>query len=810
MFGFDQLSLRDLAALCTEISGSARDSGTMQEAADSVVGCLRHVFGTHRHGRSDIVLARAFQTVRYDALPADLKGYVDRRAPGTEPPERCLVLLGTDGDLPEWRDRRLSVDHRAIPLSSPEAIGAMPMISSLVDELGVSMSTLLGEGLDVQRVDDDFGVFFVPEARGSREVPAQDFVREHGVESVVGFGGLLPGGDLFSIILFTRTPTAPDVAHLFRTVAVAAKLALLSAATAPMFEGQEPRPVDPAALDAARIRALEQMLDVQQQTVTYQADHLERALDDALRSRGEAQREAAANEVLRQVTSTLSAELDWDRLVQASVDAATRISGARFGAFCRTDRRGAPRECTVAGATADWFGDLLERPDCQAFHPTFAGLRLAGGTDLPHLGDDGPTVRSYLEVPVHSSTGDLHGAFLLGHEDVDAFDERSQRLVLGIAAQTAIALDNARLFAAQRATAITLQRSLLPQAVAVPEGLEIGHEYLAGGQGVDVGGDWYDVIPISGGRTAFVIGDVMGKGVQAAAVMGQLRTAIRAYTVSDMPPGALMTQLNRLVVDLADDLIATCVYAVLDQTDGSLVVASSGHMPPALVHPDGTAKLSTTVLGPPLGIEGAVHTEQRLDFPVGGRLLLYTDGLVEHRERDLTDGLASLVDRLGATTGPSAVVCKDLIAALLEDREQDDDITLLLVTNLGLARQDHASREFAPYPERASDVRAFVEGALATWGDRAMAVQVTSVVNELYINAVTHAGTHVTVHLRRLPHLLIAEVEDLDGHEPRRSLATPDDEHHRGLQIVEELSTRWGTRRTATGKVVWAEFATPR
>ena len=817
MFGFDNLSLRDLAALCTEIIDSTRDAATMEDAASRMVRCLRHVFGTQRHGRTDIVLARAFLTVAYADLPDDVRAYVDRRLSGSEPPERCLALLGTDGDLPQWSDRRGSVDHQAIPLSSPEAVKAMPMVSALVDDLGVSMSTFLHgmEGLDVERLGHDLGVFFVPDAPGSAEVPGQDFVARHGVRSVVGFGGLLPGGDLFCIILFTRTPIADDVAHLFRTVAVAAKLALLSAATAPLFPGQPPRHVDRGRLDAARIRALEQLLDVQQQTVTYQAAHLERVLDEALRSRAAAHREAAANEVLREVTSTLSAELETDRLLRAATDAATRITGADFGAFCHQDPRVAPETTyTLSGIPRDEFDAWLDQPLRDRLGPALrhghvvlhGDIRAGVPSGEPAPGR--PDVRSYLAVPVTAREGRVIGCFLLGSTAPEVFDERAERLVVGIAAQTAIALDNARLFSEQRRTALALQQSLLPQQVLSPVGLDIGHAYLPGGEGVDVGGDWYDVIPIAGSRTAFVIGDVMGKGVHAAAVMGQLRTAIRAYAVTELAPATLMAHLNRLVLDMAQDLIATCVYAVLDQTDGSLVVASAGHIPPAFVNPRGAVELPDLQLGPPLGVEGAVYLDERMPFPVDTRMLLFTDGLVEHRERDLEVGLDALVGNLASTPGRCSEVCRALITALLEDRTQDDDITLLMVANQGLSRQEHRVRHFPPVPEEAAAVRTFVEETLDAWGDASHALAVVAVVNELFINAVAHARTRITVHLRRLPHVLVAEVEDLSGHEPRRSVAGPDDEHHRGLQIVDVLSTRWGSRRTETGKVVWAEFST--
>jgi serine phosphatase RsbU (regulator of sigma subunit)/anti-sigma regulatory factor (Ser/Thr protein kinase) len=671
-------------------------------------------------------------------------------------------------------------------------------------------------------VDGGFEVFHVPVAAGSREVPDQGFVRRYGVSSVLGFGGLLPDGDVFSVVLFSRVPVSRDVADLFRTVAVAARLALLPTVSAPLFHGQSPRPADPWALSAARMRALEQMLDVQQQTVASQAAHLQEALQEAVALRQAAEREMEANELLREVTSLLSAELDLDRLVQVATDAGTRIAGAAFGAFFYNVVRDGEEYMlyTLSGFPRSAFERFPMPRPTAIFRPTFEGADIIRSDDItkdprygrnpPYHGmpEGHPKVRSHLAVPVVSRSGEVHGGFFFGHPDIGVFDERAERLVVGIAAQAAIALDNARLYDAERRTALTLQRSLLPQVVEVPDGLEVGYEYLPGGGGVDVGGDWFDVIPLSAGRTAFVIGDVMGRGVRAAAIMGQLRAAIRAYTVSDLPPDLLVDRLSTLVRDMAEDLIATCTVAVLNQTEDTLTYASAGHLPPAVVNPEGEVRLLDLPVGPPLGVPESVYALHETEFPAGSRMLLFTDGLVEHRDRSLDHGLAALSEQLRSLDGTPEVVCKELIGQLLGDGEQADDVTLLMVANTGLGPRDHAEREFPPEARTAAEARHFVTEVLTGWRDHEHLEQVVAAVNEVVVNALAHARTPITLRLHRLPRAIVAEVEDLDARQPRRRDPEPEDENHRGLHIVATLATRWGARNTPTGKVVWAEFAT--
>lgn len=794
-------------------------AATVEDAATEIVRVLRATF-MDSSGQSDLVLARLFQTVRTNDLDQELQGYLRRQTePGQPVPERCLALLGTAGDVPQWCDRRTSRDHQAIALTSPEALFNVPMVSALVKSLGVELGTFLHGEHPVDT--EELGVFHVAHAEDSPEVPGQAFVREHGVKSVIGFGGVLPGGEVFSVILFSRVQVPAEVAQLFRTVAVAAKLGLLSALERPLLRGLPARPADAGEVAALRIRALEQMLTVQQQTVDAQAANLEAALEQAIQARAEAEREAEANDALREVTTLLSAELDLDGLVQAATDAATRITGAKFGAFFYNVFRDDGEQYmlyTLSGADRSDFEGFPQPRATEVFAPTFSGERILRSDDItsdPRYGRNSPyrgmpkghlPVRSYLAVPVVSRSGEVLGGFFFAHPDVGVFDERAERLATGIATQAAIGLDNVRLYQLERNTALTLQQSLLPQGISTREGIALAYEYLPGGGGMDVGGDWFDVISLPGGRIAFVIGDVMGRGVRAAAIMGQLRTAIRAYAVSDLSPDLLMNRLGQLVADMDDDLIATCTYAVLDQSQELLTLASAGHLPTALVHPGGEISLLDRPLGPPLGVPEAVHLEHQVPFPAGSRMVLFTDGLVEHRGRSLGEGLDALVTHLSDSGGAPDAVCHGLLSALLRETTQDDDVSMLVVENTGLDRRQQAVVEFPPDPATALAARRFVRSVLGEWDDAEHAEQIVIAVNEIYINAVTHARSDLILRMRRLPNLIVVEVEDFDGHLPKRMHSMPDDEGHRGLNIVASLASRWGSRITRSGKVVWAEF----
>jgi serine phosphatase RsbU (regulator of sigma subunit) len=297
-------------------------------------------------------------------------------------------------------------------------------------------------------------------------------------------------------------------------------------------------------------------------------------------------------------------------------------------------------------------------------------------------------VRGYLAVPVVSRTGEVIGGFFFGHPEPGAFDERAERLAVGIAAQTSVAMDNARLFRQQRETAVELQRHLLPRLLTVPAGMEIGHRYLPGAAGVEVGGDWYDVLVLDsgaadgGGRVALVVGDVMGRGVRAAATMGQLRVAVSTLARLDLGPARVLEELNKVVLDLPDEQIVTCAYAEhgRDPWSGTtrLTVANAGHVPPIVISATGEVIVVSDALGPPLGVPGTRFLERSVEVPPGSALLLYTDGLVEHRQRSASEGVEELVRLLPGLTGDPGTICDKLVEALTPAGQHDDDIAVLL------------------------------------------------------------------------------------------------------------------------------------
>ncbi|MEG9550538.1 MULTISPECIES: SpoIIE family protein phosphatase [Streptomyces] len=367
-----------------------------------------------------------------------------------------------------------------------------------------------------------------------------------------------------------------------------------------------------------------------------------------------------------------------------------------------------------------------------------------------------------------------------------------------------------------RETAVTLQRSLLPQELEQPDDLRIAATYQPGGTDAAVGGDWYDVITLGAGRTALVIGDVMGRGVRAAAVMGQLRTAVRAYARLDLPPHEVIQLLDILAAEIDASQIATCVYAVHDPNEGQLVYASAGHLPILVCDEDGTVHRAADPTGPPLGTGGWVHTSGTIALPPGSTAVLYTDGLVERRSEDIDEGVASLARALSGAKGSPQVVCDRLIRSLGVTAEHDDDVAVLVVqhparTGPNAELFHNAALDLLGGIEAAPRARAFATGVLTSWRFpvelRDLGVLATS---ELVANSLQHGTPPMRLGLRRTDRRLIIEVTDGDDHLPRRRQAEPADEAGRGISIIASIATSWGSRRTpGGGKAVWCEFALP-
>ncbi|MEV6615008.1 SpoIIE family protein phosphatase [Streptomyces sp. NPDC051051] len=258
----------------------------------------------------------------------------------------------------------------------------------------------------------------------------------------------------------------------------------------------------------------------------------------------------------------------------------------------------------------------------------------------------------------------------------EPFDEQDCVLIDELAARAALNIDNALMYTRQRAAALTLRRSLTNSALPVVPGLELTGRYLPASEH-DVGGDWFDVIALPDGRTGLVIGDVMGHGIHAAAVMGQLRTAVRTLARHDIPPARMLRSLDAVVADMGEDEMATCVYAVHDPASGGCLVARAGHPPPAVTAPDGSVTFLDGPPGTPLGTGGHEFRTEEVPLPPGGLLVLYTDGLVEARGRDFDQGLDRLARALRAPARSLAELCDDVLARMLPHPAQDDVAVLM-------------------------------------------------------------------------------------------------------------------------------------
>lgn len=368
-----------------------------------------------------------------------------------------------------------------------------------------------------------------------------------------------------------------------------------------------------------------------------------------------------------------------------------------------------------------------------------------------------------------------------------------------------------------RETAVTLQRSLLPQELEQPDDLRIAATYQPGGTDAAVGGDWYDVITLGAGRTALVIGDVMGRGVRAAAVMGQLRTAVRAYARLDLPPHEVLQLLDGLAAEIDASQIATCAYAVHDPNDGLLVYSSAGHLPILVRDEDGTVHRAADPTGPPLGTGGWIHTSGTIALPPGSTAVLYTDGLVERRSEDIDVGVAALERALSGAKGAPQVVCDRLMRSLNITAEHDDDVAVLVVqhparTGATAELFHNASLDLLGGIEAAPRARAFATGVLTSWRFPMELCDLgVLAAGELVANSLQHGTPPMRLGLRRTDRRLIIEVTDGDDHLPRRRRAEPGDEAGRGISIVASIATSWGSRRTpGGGKAVWCEFALPR
>ncbi|MER6069998.1 sodium/proline symporter PutP [Streptomyces sp. NPDC001817] len=432
---------------------------------------------------------------------------------------------------------------------------------------------------------------------------------------------------------------------------------------------------------------------------------------------------------------------------------------------------------------------------------------------------------SVMVVPVRARGVTLGVATFARSGRVGPFEEDDVRLAEELVSRAAVCIDNARRYTRERTAARSMQRYLMPQGLTGGSALEVASWYLPADAPTGVGGDWFDVIPLSGARVALVVGDVAGHGINAAATMGRLRTAVRTLANLDLSPDELLAHLDDLVIGLmgahdsdtpttAEDgaagtafMGATCLYAVYDPVSRWCTLARAGHLPPLIVDPDGGADILDLPAGPPLGLGYLPFQSVELELPEGSLIALYTDGLIESFDRDIDVGLTRLGDVLTVPrptleeTGRRAI--DDLVTG-----QPSDDAALLLARTRVLAPDHVASWDLPSDPAAVAHARTLVTHRLTEWGIPDLTFTTELIVSELVTNAIRHASGPICLRLIR-DRGLICEVFDTSSTSPRLRHARTTDEGGRGLLIVAQLAHRWGTRYTKTGKIIWAEQPVP-
>jgi GAF domain-containing protein len=388
------------------------------------------------------------------------------------------------------------------------------------------------------------------------------------------------------------------------------------------------------------------------------------------------------------------------------------------------------------------------------------------------------------------------------------FDADDLLVAQDLAARAAVSIDNARRYTREHGAAVALQRSLLPRSVPERTGLEVAHRYLPASAGV--GGDWFDVIALPGLRTALVVGDVVGHGINAAVAMGRLRTAIRTFAALDLPPDEVLGRLDELVSQLDEESTdvnitgSTCLFAVYDPVGAVCTVSSAGHLGPALLRADGTVDFPEVAVSPPLGVGGYPFDTSEIRLCPGSQLLLFSDGLVEGTGRDIDRGLRRL--RL-ALEGRDLRTPEETCAAALHagpEPQTRDDVVLLVARTGVLPPEQVAEWQVPSDPAAVAPVRMACVKQLAEWGLEEISFSTELILSELITNAIRYGAPPVRVRLLR-DASLVCEVSDGSSTAPHLRWAATTDEGGRGIFLVAQLAHRWGTRYTPGGKVIWSE-----
>ncbi|ELS50904.1 SpoIIE family protein phosphatase [Streptomyces viridochromogenes] len=499
----------------------------------------------------------------------------------------------------------------------------------------------------------------------------------------------------------------------------------------------------------------------------------------------------------------------------ALVEPVVRVAACNAGAWesCPRDPQGEPIEYAPDTPQAKCLND--GRPVLLQSLPSDGSSFDRGPRRHPERG-----AHSLIVVPL-AARGLVLGVMSLWRSArPDPFEMDDLTLAQEVASRAALSIDNARRFAQQQQTAFTLQSSLLPSAVPQQPAVEAAARYLPAGSGPGLGGDWFDVIPLSGARVALVVGDVVGRGLHAAATMGRLRTAVHTLASLDLEPDEVLSRLDDLVNLLAaeqeagDDrpaaqqaITATCLYAVYDPISRRCSAARAGHPPPVVTSPDGQAGLLDLPAGPPLGLGGLPFEAREFPLAEGSLLALYTNGLIGERTMDADESLARLCAALSRPATALQQTCQAVVDALVPARPADD-IALVIARTRVLPQRDVSSWVLPREATAATRARALVTGKLTEWGLEHLAFTTELIASELVTNAYRYADDPVILRLIR-ERYLVCEVSDGSHTSPHLRRAAATDEGGRGLFLVAQVAERWGTRYSREGKTVWTEQRLP-
>jgi anti-sigma regulatory factor (Ser/Thr protein kinase) len=432
----------------------------------------------------------------------------------------------------------------------------------------------------------------------------------------------------------------------------------------------------------------------------------------------------------------------------------------------------------------------------------------------PHIGE--VHFRSVAYLPLIAQARSL-GGLALFYRERTVFNTDERNLCLGLAAIVAQSLQRAILFDEEREFATGLQSAMLPRRIQEIEGGEIAVRYHAGWSGREVGGDWYDVIALPRSRIGVVVGDVQGHDTHAAAIMGQLRIALRAYAAEGHPPATVMARASRFLAELDTDRFATCTYAQVDLATGEVRVARAGHFNPLIKHTDGGVAVPQVRGGLPLGISTDFGDEEfpetHLDLVPGETMVLYTDGLVEEPGADIDSGVAALIHEVSDGPDGAEALADHLSDRLWERWGAGDDVALLVLRrtpDLGSPRAPRLHQYIHQAdPQGLSEARSIVRQALKDWDLAELADDAELVTGELLVNVLLHTEGGGVLTLEVLPEpvrRIRVSVQDRSSVWPRRRTPGETSTSGRGLLLLDGIAQRWGIEPRGVGKAVWCEI----